>query len=38
MNEVMLLEFNHQGSTDERSTLQKLNQGVRTDVLNIIRA
>jgi hypothetical protein len=32
LNAVMLLELKHQGLTAEKSTLQKSNQGVCTDV------
>jgi hypothetical protein len=38
LNIVMLLEFKHQGLTAEKSSAQKLNQGERANVLNIIRS
>jgi hypothetical protein len=34
----MKIEIKYQGSTVEKSSVQRLNQGVCTDVLNIIRA
>ncbi len=34
----MLPGFKHQGSTAEESSAQKLNQGERANVLNIIRS
>jgi hypothetical protein len=34
----MLVELKHQGSTVEKSSVQKLNQGKRANVLNIIRS
>jgi hypothetical protein len=35
---IVLIEFKHQGSTAEKSSVQKFNQGMCTDALNIIRA
>ena len=34
----MLAEFKHQGSAAEKSSAQKLDQGERANVLNIIRS
>jgi len=34
----MLIELKHQGSTVEKSSAQKSNQGERANVLNIIRS
>jgi len=33
---MMLIDFKHQGSIAEKSSAQKLNQGARKNVLNII--
>jgi len=33
-----VIEVKHQGSTAEKSSVQKLNQGERANVLNIIRS
>jgi hypothetical protein len=38
LNTVMLIKFKHQGLTVEKSSVQKLNQGERANVLNIIRS
>ncbi len=35
-NIVILIEIKHQGSVAEKSAVQKPNQGVRKNVLNII--
>jgi len=35
---IMLIELKHQGLTAEKSALQKLYQGERANVLNIIRS
>jgi hypothetical protein len=37
-NIILKTEVNYQGLAVEKSSVQRLNQGVCTDVLNIIRA